>query len=183
MLALIKNGAVKDVVAEGGGFTCEVTIRTTVSVEGPPDNDGNPTWIDSTEERTEVAYTSPAVDGWQGHGYKLMTIADAVPGPVGKVIVDTQVWLIDGVPTYVNTYEDAPPPVDPPRAMVAKSTVMQRLIDLDKMDQAYAMLTAQPKFFARWFAPDHPSVYCDDPDAMAFVTALELDPAAVLAAE
>lgn len=181
MLALIKNGTVKDVVVEGGGFTCEVTIRTTVSIEGPPDNDGNPTWIDSTEERIEAAYTSPAVDGWQGHGYKLMTIADAVPGPAGKVVADTQVWMIDGIPTYVNTYEDAPPPVDPPRAMVAKSTVQQRIIDAGKMPDAYAALTGNPIYFARWFAPDHPSVYCDDPDAVTLVQGLALDPDVILA--
>ena len=29
----------------------------------------------------------------------------------------------------------------------------------------------------RWFAPDHPAVYCDDLDAVALVTALGLDPA------
>ena len=49
------------------------------------------------------------------------------------------------------------------------------------MDDAYAALTANPIFFARWYAPNWPFVYCDDPDAVAFVTALGLDPAVILA--
>ncbi|RWC76082.1 MAG: hypothetical protein EOS30_09815 [Mesorhizobium sp.] len=79
------------------------------------------------------------------------------------------------------TFPGYAPPVDRPK--VPKSLVMQRLIDRNKMDQAYAMLSSQPKFFARWFAPDHPAVYCDDADATAFVTALNLDPAVILASE
>ncbi|RUX96141.1 MULTISPECIES: hypothetical protein [unclassified Mesorhizobium] len=71
------------------------------------------------------------------------------------------------------------PPVA--RQMVLKSTVMQRLIDVNKMGIAQGALWAQPNAFARWFAPDHPAVYCDDPDAMAFVAALGLDPAIILA--
>ncbi|MCZ8546906.1 hypothetical protein OOJ09_22190 [Mesorhizobium qingshengii] len=50
-----------------------------------------------------------------------------------------------------------------------------------KMGDAYAALTGNPIYFARWFAPDHPSVYCDDPDALILVQALGLDPAAILA--
>ncbi|WP_281405369.1 hypothetical protein [Mesorhizobium sp. B2-3-12] len=42
-------------------------------------------------------------------------------------------------------------------------------------------MTANPVYFARWFAPDHPAVYCDDPDAVALVQALGLDPADILA--
>jgi len=49
------------------------------------------------------------------------------------------------------------------------------------MDQAYAALASEPKYFARWFAPDHPVVYCDDPDAIAFVVALNLDAAKISA--
>jgi hypothetical protein len=70
-------------------------------------------------------------------------------------------------------------PVD--RQMVLKSIVQARIIDAGKMGQAYAALTSNPVYFARWFAPDRPSVYCDDPDAVALVTALGLDPAIILA--
>jgi hypothetical protein len=73
---------------------------------------------------------------------------------------------------------EIPPPV---RAMVVKSVVQARIIDVGKMGDAYAMLTANPVYFARWFAPDHPAVYCDDPDAVGLVLALGLDPAVILA--
>ena len=72
----------------------------------------------------------------------------------------------------------APPP---PRPTVLKSTVQARIIDAGKMGDAYAALTANPVYFARWFAPDHPAVYCDDPDAVGLVTALGLNPAVILA--
>ncbi len=69
------------------------------------------------------------------------------------------------------------------RAKVLKSAVQARIIEAGKMPAAYAALTQNPVYFARWFAPDHPAVYCDDPDAVALVRALGLDPAVILAAE
>lgn len=51
------------------------------------------------------------------------------------------------------------------------------------MAEAYATLTANPVYFARWFAPDHPEVYFDDPDAVLLVRSLGLDPSVILAAE
>jgi hypothetical protein len=39
----------------------------------------------------------------------------------------------------------------------------------------YAALTGNSTCFARWFAPDHTEVYCDDPDAVGLVTSLGLD--------
>lgn len=70
---------------------------------------------------------------------------------------------------------------EPVRQTVLKSTVQARIIDKGKMDEAYAALTANPIYFARWFAPDRPVVYCDDPDAILLVQALDLDPAVILA--
>ena len=72
--------------------------------------------------------------------------------------------------------------VQPARTTVAKSTVMQRITERGRMAQAYAMLTANPENFAKWFAPDRPVVNCDDPEAVAVVLALDLDPAVILAA-
>lgn len=63
---------------------------------------------------------------------------------------------------------------------VLKSTVMGRLT-ASQMATAYAMLTANPVFFARWFAPDKPFVNVADPDAVGFVKALGLDPIVILA--
>lgn len=66
------------------------------------------------------------------------------------------------------------------RQMVAKSLVQARIIEAGKMGDAKAMLDANPVYFARWFAPDHPAVYCDDEDAMGLVLTLGLDPADIL---
>lgn len=74
-----------------------------------------------------------------------------------------------------------PPAAPPPRPTVLKSVVQSRIIEAGKMPDAYAALTANPIYFARWFAPDHPAVYCDDADAVTLVTALGLDPAVILA--
>jgi hypothetical protein len=146
MLALIKAGAIVQLVAEGGGFG------------------------------TELGWTVPAETGWTSGDYSLVTVLDADPVPDGKQVAGTVAQMIDGAPKFVDTLEDVP------RAMVAKSTVQQRIIDAGRMADAYAALTANAVYFARWFAPDHPAVYCDDADAVALVTALGLDPAVILAA-
>ncbi|ESX49448.1 hypothetical protein NLY43_25680 [Mesorhizobium sp. C416B] len=67
------------------------------------------------------------------------------------------------------------------RRMVLESVVQARIIDAGKMAQAYAALTGNPIYFARWSAPDRPEVYSDDPDAVGLVHALGLDPAVILA--
>lgn len=72
-------------------------------------------------------------------------------------------------------------PVPATRQTVLKSVVQARIIDAGKMGAAYAALTANPIYFARWFAPDHPVVYCDDQDAVGLVQGLGLDPVAILA--
>ncbi|RWK54290.1 hypothetical protein [Mesorhizobium sp.] len=74
-----------------------------------------------------------------------------------------------------------PEPTPRPRKTVLKSVVQARIIEAGKMAAAYAALTQNPIYFARWFAPDRPEVYCDDPDAIQLVTALGLDPDAILA--
>lgn len=86
---------------------------------------------------------------------------------------------------YVNGQFEAPPPPPEPRKLVAKSVVQQRIIDKGPqyMTQALEMLQSNAVYFARWFAPDHPAVYCDDPDAIGLVNALGLDPNEILAPE
>ncbi|BCM19259.1 hypothetical protein [Mesorhizobium sp. J8] len=93
-----------------------------------------------------------------------------------ETIVDVMTGEVTVNPDWV--MENAGPPYRP---TVLKSTVQARIITAGKMDEAYAMLTANPVYFARWFAPDHPVVYCDDPDAVGLVDALNLDPAEILA--
>lgn len=72
-------------------------------------------------------------------------------------------------------------PSEPARQTILKSTVQARIIEAGKMDAAYAALTSNATYFARWFAPDRPVVYCDDPDAILLVKAIGLDPKVILA--
>jgi hypothetical protein len=85
----------------------------------------------------------------------------------------TQAQLAAAFPGYV--------PPTPPRPSVLKSVVMDRVSAAGKMSSAYTMMTQNPDNFGKWFAPDKPFVYCDDPDAVAVVKALGLDPTVILA--
>jgi CTP:molybdopterin cytidylyltransferase MocA len=69
------------------------------------------------------------------------------------------------------------------RRKVRKSVVQARLIAAGKMDAAYAALTQMPAAFARWFAPDRPEVYADDPDALALLAAIGADPEEIMGPE
>lgn len=67
------------------------------------------------------------------------------------------------------------------RRKVRKSIVQARLIEAGKMDAAYAALTQMPAEFARWFAPDRPEVYADDPAALMLLQAIGADPKEIMA--
>lgn len=69
------------------------------------------------------------------------------------------------------------------RRKIRKSVVQARLIDAGLMDAAKAALESNSTYFARWFAPDQPEVYADDPDALALLAAIWADPEEVMAAE
>lgn len=69
------------------------------------------------------------------------------------------------------------------RRKVRKSVVQARLIEAGKMDAAYAALTSNAAYFARWFAPDHPEVYADDTDALQLLASIGADAGAIMAAE
>ncbi|RWD69590.1 hypothetical protein [Mesorhizobium sp.] len=85
----------------------------------------------------------------------------------------TEAQLAAKFPAY------APPA--PSRPTVPKSTVMARVTAAGKMAAAQSALWAEPDQFAKWFAPDQPSVNCDDQATVAFISALGLDPAVILA--
>jgi hypothetical protein len=71
----------------------------------------------------------------------------------------------------------------PPRRMLRKSTVQQRLIDVGLMDAAHAALWADKAAYARWFVSDHPKVNADDPEALALLEAIGADPDVIMAPE
>jgi hypothetical protein len=139
--------------------------------------------LDEGETELAIRYTlpngkqiSPLVSGWTDGTYSIATVSEFTV-PDGKVTVGAPSYTLDNG-TVTETYS-----IEDYRPMIAKSTVQQRLIDAGKMGDAYALLTQYPDKFARWFAPDHPKVYCDDADSVAFLQALSLDPETFLAPE
>lgn len=130
-----------------------------------------------------VTLSASALGGWSAEELAEFGLVRAVPfeAPAGKTAVGGATYLEDGdlVRQLFNT-EDAPPPAVE-RRMVRKSTVQARLIETGLMEAAFAALTSNPVFFARWFAPDQPSVYADDTDALAFLDAIGADAGTVMA--
>lgn len=62
------------------------------------------------------------------------------------------------------------------RRLIPKSVVQERLITLGKAIAADAALEADKVAKFRWFAPNHPNVYADDPGLLDFLAALLLTP-------
>lgn len=122
---------------------------------------------------------SPVHLGWARGGLSIVEVAEfVVPG--GKRVTGAPVYtLVSG--SVVETCEVEDIPIE--RPMVRKSTVQARLIATGKMEAAYAALTSNPVYFARWFAPDHPEVYCDDPDALMLLAAIGADAEIIMAVE
>ena len=63
-------------------------------------------------------------------------------------------------------------PADPPRRLIPKSVVQERVHLVGKLDLALAALNSDAISFARWFAPDWPNVYFDDPGLLAILEAI-----------
>lgn len=78
-------------------------------------------------------------------------------------------WTWDGA-AFVS-----PPAPEQPRRLIPKGVVQERVNAIGKWD---AMIDAimpdgRPSiFYARWFAPNHPNVYFDDPDLLAMLAAV-----------
>ena len=71
------------------------------------------------------------------------------------------------------------------RRMVAKSAIVERLHNYpggEKLTAAQAALNANAYNRERWYAPDKPGVYADDPEVLALLTAIGVDPEIILAA-
>lgn len=156
-IALIEGDSVHHVWPVGEGET-ELAIRFTL-----PDG----------------SQISPVAVGWSNNTYAIVGVTEFVI-PDGKVTTGAPSYSVDAG-QVVETYpvEDAPVY----RPMVRKSIIQQRLIEAGKMTAAYAALTSNATYFARWFAPDRPAVYCDDPDALILLAAIGADPETILAEE
>jgi len=98
-----------------------------------------------------------------------------VKGSDGKVHED---WDVEDVP--------APPPPQPSaptRRLVRKSTIIRRLQEVGLLDQAFAVLDQNLYAKARFWTPDWPSIYFDDPEAVAILQACGADVDAIMAPE
>lgn len=130
-----------------------------------------------------VTLSAAAIGGWLAEELAEFGLVRAVPFtvPDGKITTGSPRYEEDGgTVRQVFDVKDAPlPPAE--RRMVRKSTVQARLIASGLMEIAYAVLTSNPIAFARWFAPDQPSVYADDPDALTFLAAVGADVETVMA--
>jgi hypothetical protein len=119
---------------------------------------------------------SPIALGWTDDVYAVVPVVE-FETPEGKVTVGSPSYeVVNGEVAETYTVTDY-------RGRVRKSIVQERLTDAGKMGEAYALLTTMPDKFGRWFAPDRPHVYSDDPDSIAFLNALDLDPDVILAPE
>lgn len=96
--------------------------------------------------------------------------------PEGKKPSTEVEWDGEGV-RYV--LEDIPPP---PRRRVEKWTIVERVNAAGKAAEADALLNMPGNEFAkfRWLAPVE-SVFYDDPDTLAMLTVLDLDPGVIMA--
>ncbi len=76
-----------------------------------------------------------------------------------------------------------PPPVV--RLLVRKSTVIRRLHDAGLLAAVMGVLDAPANVYAkaRWWSPDWPEIYTDDPEAVAIVSAVGGNAAVILAPE
>jgi hypothetical protein len=70
------------------------------------------------------------------------------------------------------------PPVVP-RAELPKSLVQERVNLTGKLGTVLQILNSQPIYFARWFAPDWPNVYADDPGLLQILGAAGLTAAEI----
>lgn len=74
-----------------------------------------------------------------------------------------------------------PDPAPVSRRAVAKSLIVERLNAAGKLAAARAALDADLYARERWYAPDKPAIYADDPEALALLQAIGADPDVILA--
>lgn len=108
------------------------------------------------------------------------------PGRVLPLIEDRPALGADqtyGAPTYeVGESEvTARYPIVTVRRLVPKSVIVARLNEAGKLTAASQALNADILRRERWYAPDKPDVFADDPEALALLAAIGADPATILA--
>lgn len=83
-------------------------------------------------------------------------------------------WIADGgVPAPYK-------PVVADRRLVPKSLIVERLNAAGKLAAAKSALDANLYARERWYAPDKPAVYADDPEVLSLLAAIDADHEVIL---
>lgn len=130
------------------------------------------------------------------NGYALLRCADNVvldwwplvplrvdtthPDGTIKVLMGVSVGWSDGVHSFVARTREVPDP-EPVRRQVPKSVIIRRLHEVGLLNAASVALNSDLYTRERWYSPDRPDVYADDPEALALLQAIGADPAEILA--
>ena len=83
---------------------------------------------------------------------------------------------VDGVQQWTLVPNGLTEEPAPPRRLIPKSVVQERVNAIGKLDEVLAILNSQSIFFARWFAPDWPNVYFDDEGLLQILSAVGCTP-------
>lgn len=95
-----------------------------------------------------------------------------LPADLAELDAEQLVRAGEHVPAWRGYGFVAVSPPDPPRRLIPKSLVQERVHDVGKLELALAALNSDAISFARWFAPDWPNVYFDDPGLLAILEAI-----------
>src|SRR5688572_27183807 len=91
-------------------------------------------------------------------------------------ILRTKVLAEDGLSLRPGTPQELAP-----RRLVPKSVIVDRLNAAGKLGAARVALDANLYARERWYAPDRPAIYFDDPEALALLAAIGADAETILA--
>jgi len=140
------------------------------------------------EPLNDIRYQTNIADLWSDDELAAIGLVKPVPfvAPAGQVTVGSPTYqLVDGAVQEI--YATAPAPAAP-TPTILKSVVTARIIAAGNnvdgkayIALAQAALLGNAAAFARWIAADQPSVNANDPDAVALVKGIGLDPAVILA--
>lgn len=100
------------------------------------------------------------------------------PAPAGKVIKSETIKLVNKLPVAKSVFENAP---EPERRKIKKSVIHERVNETGKLAAVLAVLQTEAILYARWFAPDWPEVYFDDPNMLAVLAGVGCTPEEVAA--
>ncbi|MEI9964361.1 MAG: hypothetical protein WDM92_06315 [Caulobacteraceae bacterium] len=134
-------------------------------------------WLGERLGEDEVLYPRNIEELWSAEDLAAIGLAIPTPfaAPDGQVITGAPRYETDGANGVREVYDTQDAPA-PPRRLIAKSVVQERVDAIGKLGDALTAMLADPISFARWFAPDWPNVYADDTGLLAMLAAIGCTP-------